>query len=103
MMEAEQEERRLIDPWEPPIAAFVERQAALGQNVTIAEILDRCIGKRVGDLDRKDEMRAADILRALGWRKGARSRSGGVRVYPWLAPLPEQAELPVERDPGEDG
>lgn len=99
IVEDEQEERRHIDPWEQPIGAFLQRKAATSDHVTTAEILFQCLDKRVAEQERKDEMRVADCLRALGWRKGPRRRIGGVRVYPYLPP----SEEPSEREPGEEG
>lgn len=99
LLAAEQEERRQVDPWEQPIAAYVERRRGMGETVTAADILEHCLLRPVNEWTRHDEMRVADVLRALGWRKGPRCRVHGVRVRPYVAPETCQPD----RDPGQEG
>ncbi len=99
----QQEERRHIDPWEPVIAVYLAGKAAGNQPVTTGDILGTCLDRKPGEWTRADEMRVAEVLRALGWRKGTKSQvGGGARAYQYLPPG-YQPVLNVDRQPGEDG
>lgn len=104
LLAAEQEDRRHTDPWEPLIADWVEPRSQMATPVTIPELLRMCIGKDPDTWTRGDEMRVADCLRGLGWRKGGRCREGERRVYPWIPPVKDLAPVQGhEREPGQEG
>jgi predicted P-loop ATPase len=96
----EQEERRSVDPWEPVIGAWVGPRELTGQYVTVAQLLGDCLGIPAADWNRHHEMRAADCLRALGWRKGTRRRDGGRLIRPYYPPgtLDQMGREPGEED-----
>jgi predicted P-loop ATPase len=71
----EQDARFQADPWEDPIAAWIEGRAG----VTTAEILRTALEKTAqGSWIRADEMRVGAILRRLGWNPRRRVRP---RIY----------------------
>jgi len=98
-----QESRRSGDAWETAIAAWIENPTALEfrdrddelqspdllskpRRVLTHEILQYCIGKARATWQRSDEMRAAAVLRGLGYERGKRTPIGGVR-YRFYEPI----------------
>jgi predicted P-loop ATPase len=92
--EAEQEARRIEDPWEAIIAAWLDNPVAQPDRegfrapitlddgrVTNAQILEHAIAKPTERQTRGDQMRVGAILRLLGWHKAHR-KTGKV----WLPP-----------------
>ncbi|MHB8359232.1 MAG: virulence-associated E family protein [Thermoplasmataceae archaeon] len=54
--------------------------------VTVRAVLEEAIKMPAREIGRSDEMRAAAVLRNLGWAKGRRRQAEGVRVVPWVRP-----------------
>lgn len=98
----EQEARRERDAWEEPIMGYLASRP--GHDITIADILDSCLQKDMGQWTQADQNRVAKTLRANGYLK-IRLRSDGVRswAYRKSATLTKSL-LPREpvREPGED-
>lgn len=63
--EDEQAERRLDDAWLDKIGGFL----GMKTRTSIGEVLGDCIGKKAGDWKRADEMRVAQCLNDLGWKR----------------------------------
>lgn len=98
LCEHEQAERVQDDPWTSRVADWLaapfgewepsERDGAPGrrapyddsEGVLTIDVLMFALGKRPGDITKGDEMRIAEVLRTLGYEKGARLREGGARV-----------------------
>jgi predicted P-loop ATPase len=91
---AEQEARRIEDPWEAIIAAWLESpkrqpdrdgyRAPIDLDdgrVTVAQILEHAIGQPAARQSKSDQMRVGKILRLLGWTK-RHTVAGKV----WLSP-----------------
>jgi putative DNA primase/helicase len=100
--EAEQEARRIEDPWEAIVAAWLASPSALPDRdgyrtpitldegrVTVAQILEHAIAKPTERQSKSDQMRIGAILRFLGWTKG-RTKSAKF----WMPP--EQGGHPAE-------
>ncbi len=104
---AEQEERAQADPWEEHVATWLagqydkaarECQAGLlgakecpcvrCAGLTVSTVLVGAVGVEKAKQDRREEMRAASILRRLGWTRGAQVRQSGLRVRPYYPPAP---------------
>jgi putative DNA primase/helicase len=70
------EERRVGDPWEAELASWLADRAAAGDELTTHEVL-RKLEIQAKDRTRREEMRAARVLRGAGWDRAPRSRSDG--------------------------
>lgn len=53
------------DPWQPEIEQFLESR----DSVTVTDVLTNAIGMELARQDRAAQMRIADCLKLLGWRK----------------------------------
>ena len=67
----EQTERYEGDPWEEVIGRWADDRS----NVSISEVLERCLQKTQGLWTQSDKNRAARCLRILGWKR-YRDRQG---------------------------
>ena len=75
----EQEERRARDPWEGVIAKWIPSQLlAQTEGLTTAEVLEK-LNIEAGKWGRIEEMRAGEVLRAVGWERRRVRDSGGAR------------------------
>lgn len=63
----EQEHRRTKDPWEQVIADWVETN--LSTRITVSQVLEKAVNKRVDTWTRADQMRVAACLVNLGFEK----------------------------------
>lgn len=72
--EAEQEKRFQEDSW----SAHVVDYLGLRDEVRIGEILTEALKIEIGKVKRTDELRAASVLRSLGWEKTDARRDGKV-------------------------
>ena len=70
----QQDERRVADAWEEPIAKHVEK---LG-DVTVGEVLEKALGIEQSKWTQLDQNRVSRCLVSLGWRRGWRH---GERCY----------------------
>ena len=68
--EDEQSGRYEASAWEDLISTWCAERLTMGEaSVSVAEILDLCIQKRMGDWTRSDEMRVAACLTRAKWRR----------------------------------
>lgn len=67
------------DPWEGPISGYLEGR----RQVTIAEVLTNAIKIDVAQQDRRSELRAARVVRSIGWwlTRGVEADGTRPRVY----------------------
>ena len=94
MASDEQAERYEGDPGEEVIGRWVDNRS----NLSISEVLERCLQKPQGLWTQSDKNRAARCLRFLGWERyrtrGAFgmeiSQEGGMSSVPSLFPVPDQ-------------
>jgi predicted P-loop ATPase len=77
--EQEQADRLQQDPWQENIETFVSTR----DDVTIAEILSKCVKKDADRWERKDEMRVGSVLRALKWERYKLRLPGGGNRFQW--------------------
>lgn len=82
----ETEERRQRDPWEEPVARWLATKLDDPRGVTTTDVLEDAVKVKVQDRTRADEMRAAEAIRAAGWKKGPRRRGDGGRARSYLPP-----------------
>lgn len=80
----EQEERRIVDPWEDRIVAFCEGKAS----VTVPTILDHAIGMEADRQDPAAMSRAVRVLTAHGWKQIRRRNADGTRSRAYEPPAP---------------
>ncbi|MCY1077407.1 virulence-associated E family protein [Archangium lansingense] len=77
--QAEQEARRQVDPWEELIGAYLSGPEAPGK-VTTANVLRLAVNLDTSRMDRAAEMRAASVLKRLGfvrvdgWHDGRKAK-----------------------------
>lgn len=71
---SEMEKRREVDAWQEPIQDYLDRPVTLpggGQTlreeVTTWEVLNNVLDIELKDVSRREQMRAANCLKALGW------------------------------------
>lgn len=102
---AEQELRRESDPWEEHVAKWLAGQAeqacqsrilgarcpcAWCQGVTSSAVLSGALNVERSKQGRGEEMRAAAVMRRLGWRKSGQKRQDGGVVRPYFPPAPRE-------------
>jgi putative DNA primase/helicase len=68
----EQEDRYEGDPWDEPIATWVDGR----ENVSVSDVLTRCIEKPLAQWNQGDKNRVARALRSMGWER-YRKRDAG--------------------------
>jgi putative DNA primase/helicase len=100
LAEAEQEQRRIADPWEEIVNDWLEHPTKLTGDgirvpleledgrVTNAQILEHAIAKPTERQTTSDQMRVGRILARLGWKK---RRIGKAKVMCW-----EQVDTPSD-------
>ena len=82
--EDEQSARYEGSAWDDLIGAWLAQR--LVESVSVAEILDGCIGKRVGEWNRADEMKVSAALSKLNWKR-YRDRQVGMQ-WRYRSPVP---------------
>lgn len=69
------EDHRSADPWEPAVEAWLRTREETARPLTTGEVLRRALDIPAGQQHRGHEMRAAAVMRALGYEK-RRTRAG---------------------------
>lgn len=103
LCEAEQAERVADDVWLPIVAEWLKSPSVtlpdpsdgmqrtdpidIATGITTTEVLIGALRMRVADLTRSDAMRAADVLRDLGFREVAKAREHGAWVRRYRKPV----------------
>lgn len=91
----EREARRMADPWEAIVGAWLEGR----QETWTGAVFDQCLEMPKRERTGTDEQRLTRVLRTLGWRpRGERVRRAGALVRPWV---PAQVPGEVEQQPPE--
>jgi predicted P-loop ATPase len=116
---AEQEKRFRVDPWETPIATWIDHPSRsltmLENGVTTTEIMSigGALSIEIGRMTHTDSIRVGSILRRLGWWP-RQERRGGVRARVYRKegpdthtnaahdPTSDPLELTESELPGED-
>ena len=68
-----------IDPWEEPISQYMEGYMC----PTMVEVLQGALGMKLDKIDKRCQLRAAAILRRLGYAS-KQTRAGGTRKQVWV-------------------
>jgi predicted P-loop ATPase len=80
-VQAEQELRRIEDPWEAIVSSWIEEPTQVKHDgirvplalekgrITVRQVLEHAIVKPAERQSKSDQMRVGKILRALGWTK----------------------------------
>jgi len=71
-----------VDAWEAPITSYLSSR----QVTHVSELLSAACGLHTKDHRKPEQMRAACVLRRLGWKKGFRTMVGKARIVPWFRP-----------------
>jgi predicted P-loop ATPase len=79
------------DSWTEVVRDWLERLMTKPQYVTVRIALEEAVGKEPQHITRADDMRMADVLRAIGWHGPVRRYEGMVGRF-WLPP---GAQLPL--------
>jgi putative DNA primase/helicase len=109
--EAEQEARRIVHPWEPIVADWLDDPTTVSRDgiripfdlddgrVTVGQILEHAIAKPTERLTTADQMHVGRVLTKLGWQKRkSHGRSVWERGTPEVSP---ESEVSPEVSPGE--
>ena len=64
---------QIIDEWQGAIADYLEHR----DRVSITEILEKVMAFDLGDIDRRSQMRVANILTCLKWEKLGQQKHQG--------------------------
>lgn len=88
---AEQESRRVADVWEESLLSFLGSR----NEVSMSALLTDGLGLPAAKQDRQLQLRAASVLRALGFERQTVTRRGvGQKLWIRRQPVAEQAGLP---------
>lgn len=102
LCEAEQAARRVHDPWEAVIKEKVKTQAKVSITYVLTDILALPVDKQ----GRREQLRAADCLRGLGWVQPKEERRSDARYWvrgPEAEPMETAAAVPVGAGMAVDG
>jgi hypothetical protein len=91
----EQEQRRETDAWEESIVDYMEKR---GRPASVGDILEECLGKKIGEWAQRDENRVSRALRANGYFR-IQIRDGVRRKWVYRVSKTLKKSL---REPGED-
>ena len=75
---------QIIDEWQGDIADYLEHR----DRVSITEILEKVMAFDLGDIDRRSQMRVANILTCLKWEKLGQQKHQGKRQVVWKPTTP---------------
>ena len=90
---ANNQQFQIIDEWQSAIASYIEDR----EQVSITEILTRVFEFEVGKIDRRSQMRVANILTNLSWKKAGQKQHLGKRQVVWRCAIPLLDEKGIEK------
>ena len=79
---------QIIDEWQGAIAGYLENR----EQVSIMEILTKVFEIEPGKVDRRSQMRVANILTNLSWKKAGQKQHQGKRQVVWIRSIPSLNE-----------
>jgi predicted P-loop ATPase len=82
---------QIIDEWQSAIAFYLEHR----EQVSITELLLQVFDFELGKIERRDQMRVANILTNLKWKKVGQKQHQGKRQIVWI-PTPPLKPIDVE-------
>lgn len=83
----ETEERRIRDPWEADVRAWLKENDRRSTGVMTEELLGKAVKMMRDRRTRSDQMRMARVLRLVGWSVVKRRRDGSRRYFPCVRPV----------------
>lgn len=78
----EAEERRVRDPWEASVLAWLSRHSRVKNGVTTELLLEKAIAMAPDRRTRADQMRMARVLQVIGWTTIKRGTDKTRRYFP---------------------
>ncbi len=94
--QAEQEQRYLVDVWEPLVAQSVSQK----ESVSVGEVLED-LGVEIPKQGQAEQNRIARCLKHLGWTRRQR-REGGYQTWRYFPPSPVPSSSPLDFEDGGD-
>ena len=86
----------IIDEWQSAIALYLKHR----EQVSITELLLEVFSFELGKIERRDQMRVANILTNLNWKKAGQKQHQGKRQVVWIpTPLPKLLEIERVQQP----
>ena len=85
---------QIIDEWQSAIAEYIKHR----EQVSITELLLQVFDYELGKIERRDQMRVANILTNLKWKKAGQKQHQGKRQVVWRCD-PASAQDARERAP----
>ena len=82
---------QIIDEWQSAIALYLEHK----NQVSITELLLQVFDFELGKIERRDQMRVANILTNLKWKKAGQKQYQGKRQVVWV-PIPSPKSLDID-------
>ena len=82
----------VVDEWQGAIANYLKQR----EQVSITELLLQVFDYQLGQIQRRDQMRVANILTNLNWKKAGQKQHQGKRQVVWI-PIPPPKLLEIER------
>ncbi len=92
---------QVVDEWQSAISSYLEYR----ERVSISEILTEVMEMRLGEIDRRSQMRVANILTYLKWEKVGQQQHQGKRQVVWQLTKPPSdiAEVLQTESPSQQG
>ncbi|MDJ0590013.1 MAG: VapE family protein [Pleurocapsa sp. MO_226.B13] len=72
----------IVDEWQSAIATYLEGR----EKTSITELLQQVFDYELGQIQRRDQMRVANILTSLKWKKAGQKQHQGKRQVVWVLP-----------------
>ena len=77
---------QIVDEWQGAIADYLEYR----EKVSVTEILQQVFDFDTGKIDRRAQMRVANILTSLQWKKVGQQKHQGKRQVIWQSTIPQK-------------
>ncbi len=79
----------IVDEWQGAIADYLEYR----EKVSVTEILQQVFDFEAGKIDRRTQMRVANILTSLQWKKVGQQKHLGKRQVIWQSTIPQKGGI----------
>ncbi len=80
---------QIVDEWQGAIADYLEYR----EKVSVTEILQQVFDFEAGKIDRRAQMRVANILTSLQWKKVGQQKHQGKRQVIWQSTIPQKGGI----------
>lgn len=82
---------QIIDEWQSAITLYLKHR----EQVSITELLLQVFDYELGKIERRDQMRVANILTNLKWKKAGQKQHQGKRQVVWI-PIPPTISVDID-------